>query len=261
MKLTTITRGILSTGSLGYGYILARPAVASDGNLITYTIGSYTGGSTAPITTSGAATAYANPTTSPYVQSLFGPANTQLKVRCVSSGLRVKYVGTKLNQGGRIVSYSSADNCSLDGTTFSNLIAFPRATITQADQNKWAEVVYIPQDSNSLEWVASPDTPNGNPFMVIAMSSAVGTQPFMYEMISHFEIIGTIATALTPNPPGNEALVSTIVGSLSNHNAAGFSYQALTTVMQAIPTLMVLYRDVQNLYANANMPRPPLLPM
>lgn len=259
-KFSTIARGVMTTGTTGYGFVLGRPAIAQDGNLLSVTTGSaYTSPSSTGMATSGTGIAVINPS-SPYTSSMFGSAATLAKCRCVSAGIRIKYIGTKLNEGGRIVAYSATDNSTLNGVSFDQLMSYARTTITVVKSGVWSEVIYIPQDNTSLDWVNGPDSPNGNPFMAIAVVSAVAAQPFMVEAISHWETIGVNVASVTNNPPGSEGLVSSVIGTLSNHNAGSYSLSALIGLVGAIPQIAMLAKDIRLLYTASQDGRP-ILPL
>lgn len=255
-KFYTVSRVLMNTSSTtGVGFVFGRPAVANDGLLLSHTSADYAGTTSTGLAVSGTGIYRTNPT-SPFASAAFGTSGTAAKCRCVSAGMRIKYVGTKLNEGGRIVAYSAADNSSLVGVTFDQMMTYPRATISTVKSGVWSDVIYIPQDNNSLEWLAGADSPNGNPFMAIAVSSAVVNQPFMAEFISHWEVIGPSVGEVTNNPPGSEGLTSSIVGSLSNHNASAYSPSTLVGIIAAIPQIAMLAVEVRRLTLGSGLPHP-----
>lgn len=113
--VTTFAKGVFNTNAAGLGFIQVAPmrGIASDGNLGNVTSNLYAGTTFPAFGT--AFTALLN-TNSPYTLADFDVADdTCLSARVVSAGIRIRFVGTELNKGGRVYGLDSEGHFSLIG--------------------------------------------------------------------------------------------------------------------------------------------------
>lgn len=131
----------------------------------------------------------------PYVRS------DNVEVRLISAGLRARYIGTKLNQGGRIFGLHHPDHDTLVGMTQAQLAGFDECSVDSVTtNNKWFTLLYRPVDYNDFEFksageleVDETETP-----MVIGMIPPTGLgSEFEYEAYANFEVLGAIVRQKT----------------------------------------------------------------
>lgn len=128
------------------------------------------------------------------------------QVRIVGAGLRVRYTGTKLNEGGTILIAKRQDGESFDSFTYSSVADIMNTQVRQYG-NKWHQVSYTPVQPEDYDYCrngafgssegAAASTvadfkKQARPNMGFVINSAVAGQPFEWEYVVHVEFLGKI---------------------------------------------------------------------
>lgn len=137
-KVRCFIRTQTTVGSAGVGFACMQPLAANDGAVAAGNIGTaaaytstagYAGPATQAIPVCNPATAGVIPNNhnGDYAIAQFGTQGVQ--ARLVSMGLRVRYAGTELNRGGRVILLEDPEHSdfSVNGITLANLLAFDKA--------------------------------------------------------------------------------------------------------------------------------------
>jgi len=124
-----------------------------------------------------------------------------VQVRLVSAGVRARYVGTKLNQGGRILGLHHPDHATLVGMTKAQLGAFDECKVDSVTaNNKWFTLLYRPVDYDDFEFMSYSDLQSeqsGTPMVIAIMPTTdVGSQ-FEIEAYANFEALGALVRQKT----------------------------------------------------------------
>jgi hypothetical protein len=215
-KIKTFSRGIATVGS-DIGFVIARPGngCTNDGNTVYYTDSNYTGSVVRGTLTTGVLAATAN---SDYATAAFGATAAQW--RLVTTGIRIKYRGTALARGGRVVALEEPDHQTLDGYSITDLLSYKQATsLRPTGGDDWIELVStgpkVPSELQYQENFLSSANPNSNPFLVLAFEG-VPDLTFEWEFWGNYEIIGSDVRSKT----------------ISHHDAPGaFSISNALTVL------------------------------
>lgn len=154
----------------------------------------------------GVATQFSN---SPYTNAQFGAGSANLQFRVVSAGLRIKYSGTSLAQGGTVFGLHQPNHETLQGYAPSTIMSFDEGEkFVVLDQqrskaNAWFTVLYRPVDPFDCEFssqnglpdvsLASGGTTFPMGFIVVAPSTTPIT--FEYEAFANVEFTGAPARA------------------------------------------------------------------
>lgn len=144
---------------------------------------------------------------SPFTFAQFGAGSTNVQFRLVSAGLRIKYSGTSLAQGGTVFGLHQPNHESVDGYTASSIMSFDEGEKfvvldqQRGKQDAWFTVLYRPVDPDDCEFsdlAGNPSGSGGTPnhimgFLVIAPSTTPIT--FEYEAFANVEFTGAPARA------------------------------------------------------------------
>lgn len=215
-KMKTFARGIATIGS-DIGFVIARPAAGASNNnfVVLSTDAGYAGSTVRDSTTMGVNASVAN---SDYASSSFSTSSNQY--RLVTAGIRIKYRGTALARGGRIVALEEPDHQSLDGHTVSQLLSYKGATsLRPSGGDDWTELVSsgpkVPSELQYSENFLPTANPSNNAYMVLAFEG-VPDLAFEWEFWGNYEIIGSDVRSKT----------------ISHHDAPGaFSISNALTVL------------------------------
>jgi len=174
-----------------------------------------------------------------------GAASSPWKIRLVGAGLRVRYTGTELNRGGRLLLYRTRSNVPLPGnstiggtSTISSLLqdtAYESVEISRS----WKSVNYIPDQSEFLgymqwgQWdpltaAAQGFDYNLYPSMIALVEGGVSGQNLEFDAIGHFELVAPItgATHSDVDPIGFGAVLSSVPPKVINEPKALLSEMA-----------------------------------
>jgi len=150
-------RGLATVGSAGVGFILVAPyELMNDGTAVAATTATYPN-----VVTPSQGAAYvagqvnvSAAAQQPYSNGSFGSR----LARTVACGIRVRYVGTELNRGGRLL---YAQNPQTGTQTFSNQnindLGNRQDSVIVPVTRKWTTVSYIPGTADAYSYDVSPN--------------------------------------------------------------------------------------------------------
>jgi len=207
-KLCTYTSGLGNTsGTTSYGGVTAY-MTASNGPIpcLAVTGTAYTGSGLPSSVDTGVTAVGQN---SPYADTDFSATGVQ--VRLVSAGLKVRFVGTKLNQGGTCFPFLEPDLGDVTGYTANNITGFDQYLQGIEFSNNWVSINFAPRHPGDFDYEASSQPLTGQkPCMGILIQSAIPNQPFEYVWTAHWEVIGRNARGktLSHTYPNTDKIIS-----------------------------------------------------
>lgn len=254
-RFRSFARGTISANEAGYTFLVVNPwamSTSSSGAANSTSLAILT----ADISTSTTNFDFTAGTDTAFPTGVYGVAHNspfsvptlgKLQYRLVSAGIRVKYTGALLNRGGRFVTYRSPgdQNVAYSGGTSLGIMSFSGlSTIREASWGAvggdWFDVVYTPQERDSLDYIdatqilygdgnatKSPITNLYSGFaqacmvVMINVSTDAGGGPFEFEVSANFEAVGGLATSLTPSDApatSNPFKASRLVEEQANHS-------------------------------------------
>lgn len=181
-RFYTLQRGTYSIGTAGVGYIQVSPfpAYSNDSNIV-FSGSLFTGTVTA---VSGVGVTFAQNTQFPW-------ANTARRdVRTVACGLRVRYLGTALNQSGvSTPSCAIASGDTTNGLQLSDLLNRDD-TIWYNNDRTWRGCTYRPMQATDYQYSQSnfSTTVAANCKMAVISTGVAGGQ-MAYEVVTFYEAI------------------------------------------------------------------------
>jgi len=147
-----------------------------------------------------------------YAQMIATAVNTQIECRVISASLRVRYAGSELNRGGLGYAICDANNDTIVGASTNDLGQRDGCEILDLGIKKDITIVAVPARVHDYDYVpaggavtasawpywgvATSADPTGtptnvaSPFCGVIINSAVASQLFFYEFISHLEYHG-----------------------------------------------------------------------
>ena len=210
-KVRCTARGVMSVGVNGLGWIEVGTPFYSGHASINYTTPTYTGFPNSIIN-------YAGSLASGQVQAatIMGPplaGSTTTGVfaaRHVLSALRVRYIGTELNRGGRVIKFVDREDDNVDNMDTASIISRPHCKIEPVDR-RWHTVRWTSSDPTVLDFTSEPayatvlSQKNRNAVynnarnMFIAVTGTQGNE-FEWEFVSYQEYRYNLAQQLwTPS--------------------------------------------------------------
>lgn len=195
-------KGVLTTSSTNsFGYILAEPTnmVANDIDAVSVSTAA-SAVTAAQNTVAGDAAIALFRTNSEYTQAQFGTGAGLLQYRVVAMGIRVRYIGTNLNEGGILIGLHEPDHDTLVGsgiTQFDAQVESRRMIVGK----RWTTVLYKPV--NSVDANLRPNfalaSTNTAWYMGFVIQSAVTAQNFEFEVYAIHELEGRTLRGKTPS--------------------------------------------------------------
>lgn len=204
-KIRVLTRGNFSTGTQGWGYIVANPwGNSNDTSIIGHTLATYSGAQIiqSPATVP-AGTAAQLATKMPYAGSSFqiNGSDPGVQARTVGFGLRIRYIGPVLAEGGQVISLRHPDNETLVGKTTEQVKNYA-TTSTFRVNRKWVYVYYRPTRPGEYEYSRDFNMAVGISEVAWSLGAVItgtttatgvaGPAPFEFEFIQHVEFLGQI---------------------------------------------------------------------
>jgi hypothetical protein len=213
-KVKTTSRGTMSTGTTGVGWIVVDPflMVEQGGTLTSQFVSypvlatniNYNTTSYYPFTTSALQPGVFAPTVNSEFASGYLESNPQMQLRLVGAGVKVRYVGNTLYDQGQITIYRSPGNWEIaGGSTSSTLLQDFRTSRDALRKGPWYYVTYCPDDPNYLGYKPyywyNPivDTVGNGSYathrslmLYIDGASTSTTAPFEFEVDCYYEVIG-----------------------------------------------------------------------
>jgi hypothetical protein len=189
------TRGGGATGTGLYGFVSVQSgAYGNDHDAIFHSVSGNTAIATSAFNGGLYAAAPAQMTTIPWITGTILP--TQREMRTVAMGIRVRCLGSKLNEGGRVACYKSPNNFSISGENFQSMLATEGCMTYPFLNNTWSNVVWAPVRVGDFTYSSLVPAPQDNE-LIIAVNSAVANQPFEWEVIMYCETVGPTVPSLT----------------------------------------------------------------
>jgi hypothetical protein len=146
---------------------------------------------------------------SPFQQAdINNPGNEDgVSMRPVGVGLRVRFVGTELNKGGRVFLARRYDGQTNMGNVGAPAISGIYQSISVPSTRNWAQICYRPLESPDLEFGAV------DPAYALAATVAGGVtgEAWEFEVIGYYEFRGVHIGQLTvsrPDPAGGSAVLA-----------------------------------------------------
>jgi len=204
LRFSSFARGTMLTSTDGTGVIVFAPQRAANNYLVTNNSNCpiFVSNATAvvpgfPTLDTGAALAtWITPlslNTGYAVSQLVAPIN----YRVVGSGIRIRYAGSEMNMGGIIHCVEEPNHASLSGLTAAQVSSYEsyfRAPVTR----NWTDLVYTPTQQLELDMAVDPIIGTyTNHYMGMLIASAVASSLFEWEVVTLFEINGTIIRGMT----------------------------------------------------------------
>jgi len=162
-KVTAISRGTFSTGTAGIGFIALSPTTSNSSECIYYTSATYSPSIVHinPDDNSSLGFAYGADVKAgvmsqiPYEAAVFTDATSgagpTVNGRIVSYGVRVRYIGTQLDMGGRMTGFVSPAHSNLNGSSYHGIASRAEA-INLAVSREWSEMAIFADTSDETEY-------------------------------------------------------------------------------------------------------------
>jgi hypothetical protein len=244
-KYTIFSRGVFTAGTQGVGFIALSPTVCNIPSIFT-TSSNYVRQDISPLSGNDLLRTGVSITTSPInvTPEVVARDDATGSARIVCTSMRVRYCGTELNRGGRLVSWTPKmkdDYNAYETYTFDELASFPTARVSTVSRD-WHQLSIVPVTyddytypsnvnfTNSRkayplsanlrniggftygDYTYTPSIEIGSPMGYIMCDSVVPGMAFEYEIITHAEAIGpAFARLTTPNavdPEGTETVLA-----------------------------------------------------
>jgi hypothetical protein len=143
--------------------------------------------------------------------------------RLVSMGIRVRYAGTKLNQGGRVITWEDPEHNTINGATaltLANLLAYERAKERPVTMDKWIQVCssgpVTPEEYDfSKSFSFNSSTNKAFPLLLFLQSTAGNV--FDVEAYWNYELTGTPVRGKTYSESDDQG-VSVVLGAIKSVN-------------------------------------------
>lgn len=225
-KATGFLTGVAVVGANGMGFLAVSPCLANDDNVVHYSGATYAQNSI-QIEPSVTGLNARRMTTLPWDSALLvdgtGSAPSSVRGRIIATGVRIRYIGTELERGGRIVTYVSPSHSNLNGSSFDRLASRAEAVRLPVSR-EWVEMTVFANTTDELEYpghlynatgqseyirsvypcsnnetINSTDSYKGGVPIAFIFTGSAGNQ-FEYEIITHCEYVGaSTASFVTPS--------------------------------------------------------------
>jgi len=217
MKFSTVVRGEFSVGTTGnIGFVWYSPnSFGNAGAMGEYSQATYALGNL-PTAAGAVNTAIFQNVNYPWTI-----ANNPL-VRVAASALRVRYVGTELNRGGKIILVQTPGSVSaLPGLTLTQITARSDTRVFPCTR-EWRTMTYLPSYAAATSYDPNglPGTTAANMKLAILATGTAGN-PFEFEVVTYYEAVpynfGVVGgTSKSHSDPVGYGLVKDYLGSLAD---------------------------------------------
>lgn len=191
-KRRLLLKGSGSTGTTGVGFLIGIPYNPSNDtqSAIVSTAASVGG-------TATAFSAFTNTITPVFANSSYAAADFSagnVEFRTAAYGIRLRFKGTNLNEGGSVYAYRSPSNTDIWTLKPDDLI--PLSTTKSYDFTKeWVTLRWKIATPNDTDFASTTSTSG---VMVLVVVSATGSpQPFEYQAVTFHELVGGNVNTLT----------------------------------------------------------------
>ena len=198
MKTKVFTRGSMKIGSNGFGFVAARPMPASDLPNGFATTNAYPGNASSLVSTASVGLPVSN--NSPYVSTDF--SSDTVSFRVVAFGLRVRWGGTELNRGGKVIMFEEPEHIDLLNGNFSQVIVegYDRAKSARWAAQGWHSATYQPVQPSEIHYHTDVTSGSAQRYMLAAFFTGIPLETIDYEIVTHLEFIGRSVRGKTPTP-------------------------------------------------------------
>lgn len=249
-KTKWTSRGTFAAGTTGFGYVSLNPYLMAQSSVavnptgtqapINFSLSTYTGtvAHVRPTTTS-VNTAFAGSNSQYSMNDLvFGNAQN-FSFRLVGAGLRVRFIGTNLNQGGRLILFRNRNNIPAAVDINVNNVLTDIYYSTDPVDRSWREVTYAPASTDDANYEEESDPTTGGidyRIMYALVEGVVPGQSFEFEAIGHFEYIGGGVLKALPvtvshaDPVGYGAVISSLPSTFKSMGMDLLKYMTRNTL-------------------------------
>lgn len=230
-KVRTFIRTQLTTSSTsGDGFATMQPFAANDGATTAGNIGTaaaytssstYVGGGGAGIPALNPATAgvVGNNHNGDYASAAF--TSGTLQARLVSMGLRVRYAGTELNRGGRVVLLEDPEHGTTSAYSLGTLLSYEKAKEHKVGSDWITLCDSGPVMPEEYDYKGTSTVPLGTSaplhYLAAYIHSAAVNTPFDVEFYWNWEYIGTAARGKSMSE-ADDAGVGVVLGAIKSVN-------------------------------------------
>jgi len=228
-------------GTAGFGFVTARPVFSynplSSNSGVFYSTASFTG---TTVTTGVATGVYGANPNSPWATTLFGTENIQ--GRCVSAGIRVRYVGTQLAMNGTVAALEQPAHSTQSSNAFSDLLDYDRTKVMPI-KKEWIAAVWTPKYQSELDYNPLGDYPSGNTgfgyplaICVQADQTQTGVNAFEVEYYVIAEFIGELVRGVSPNTtsPRSQKILETVQHISQSPMSSSSSFSDISSLAESI---------------------------
>lgn len=238
-KVSAVTNGVARIGTNNLGFITVSPCLAGNVDAIYHT--NALSNSTAINVNSLDNVGISSPSL-PYAYSQLVDGNaskpSSIRGRLISVGLRIRYIGTELNLGGRMVGYVSPTHSNLNGATYHDLASRSEA-VRMTVSREWSELVVYANTTDEMEYPGHVHNTSGSveslrsayplsnyEFIHDSLSQTGGApmafmftgeagNEFEFEVVTHCEYVGPATAGMTSESHCD------VIGTSRVQNAAG----------------------------------------
>lgn len=242
-KVNTTVRSVMHTGTNFFGFIVCNPFTNDNATAYAYaSTANYTG-------TTVAAPGTLNVNSILDAQYPFGPAGVSYRsMRVVGCGVRVRYIGTVLNRGGRIATACLPFDPNINGLGITNILSFPDVILQQVD-DKWHGCYFRAQLQSDMTYyqagaVNCTDFAGHNRLAIMVESAAAGAA-FEVEITRFLEFLpggdGLSVPGVSRSDSDIQGLswVRNILGSVSSSYVGQTAWNAaLRSAQTVLPSLI-----------------------
>lgn len=196
LKQNVFIKGTFQTGTAsGFGFLMADPfaAVAGDIN----SLWTSTAATAVVVADIADANTQAAATNSAYTAAQISGQEGGIVYRVVSAGIRLRYTGTTLNQGGTIYSLSHPNHSDMNQSDIPEVRALNVSKNHSVDRD-WISALWCPVLPNDYGYTNA--IPGINIPFIHLISVPTGTSlSFEYEFQVNFELVGAPIRGMTPS--------------------------------------------------------------
>lgn len=195
-KVVCFARGTLPTAADKKIYLGVRGCMVNDQSSLVHNAAS--DGSTA-IPDFGAPGMVEVNVNSPFTSSEV--TGSGVDVRLTSLGIRVRYIGSELERGGRIIMLEHPNHDSVGGKTETGLTAF-RGCASVPITRDWVSLTWSPKTAKEYNYLVGTYLSSAAPIMAMIIdlpACAAGASNIEFELFMHCEATGRLVPTRTPS--------------------------------------------------------------
>lgn len=195
IKRKFFARGSFAQGTNNYGFVAANPllCVVGGGTGVFFSTNAWTN---SVITLEAGVTQVGSNST-----FAAGQFNTPegLSARVVSAGLRVRWTGTELNRGGRIVPIEHPTHGTLVGFNMSEILAMQGVQATRpTSDGAWVTALFSgPKTPQELQYNSNPAAATAAVLAIAIDGMTAASSALEWEFWANYELVGTTLSGQT----------------------------------------------------------------